>query len=81
MLGLAGPDTRVMDVQGKTVVPGFIDTHVHPESTIASSGSDDGMTDAERQEVLDVVDQSVAELKAGKGEDFSKILAQWRGQS
>ncbi|MGY8815572.1 MAG: amidohydrolase family protein [Gammaproteobacteria bacterium] len=41
MLGLAGPDSRVMDVQGKTVVPGFIDTHVHPESTIASSGSED----------------------------------------
>ena len=38
MLGLGGPKTRVMDVQGKTVVPGFIDTHVHPESTIASFG-------------------------------------------
>jgi predicted amidohydrolase YtcJ len=41
MLGLGGPETRVIDVQGKTIVPGFIDTHVHPESTIASSGSDD----------------------------------------
>jgi predicted amidohydrolase YtcJ len=41
MLGLAGPQTRIMDVQGKTVVPGFIDTHVHPESTIARSGDDD----------------------------------------
>ncbi len=39
MLGLGGPKTRVMDVQGKTVVPGFIDTHVHPESTIASMGN------------------------------------------
>ncbi|WP_395671762.1 amidohydrolase [Phenylobacterium sp.] len=28
--GLAGPGTRVMDVQGATVVPGFIDTHCHP---------------------------------------------------
>jgi predicted amidohydrolase YtcJ len=27
---LAGPGTRVMDVQGATVVPGFIDTHNHP---------------------------------------------------
>ncbi len=41
MLSLAGPGTRVMDVQGKTVVPGFVDTHVHPESTIARSGDDD----------------------------------------
>jgi predicted amidohydrolase YtcJ len=41
MLSLAGPGTRVMDVQGKTVVPGFVDTHVHPESTIANAGDDD----------------------------------------
>ncbi len=41
MLALAGPGTRIMDVQGKTIVPGFIDTHVHPESTIARSGDDD----------------------------------------
>lgn len=27
--GLAGPDTRVVDAQGNTVLPGFIDSHVH----------------------------------------------------
>lgn len=27
--GLAGPDTRVVDAGGKTVLPGFIDSHVH----------------------------------------------------
>ena len=26
---LAGPQTRRIDLQGKTVVPGFIDTHLH----------------------------------------------------
>ena len=26
---LAGPDTRVVDLDGRTVVPGFIDTHSH----------------------------------------------------
>ena len=26
---MAGPDTRLMDLDGKTVVPGFIDTHHH----------------------------------------------------
>jgi hypothetical protein len=26
---LAGPDTRVVDLEGRTVVPGFIDTHSH----------------------------------------------------
>ncbi len=26
---LVGPDTRVLDLEGRTVVPGFIDTHGH----------------------------------------------------
>ncbi len=34
MLRLAGPETRIIDVQGKTVIPGIIETHVHPESTM-----------------------------------------------
>lgn len=26
---LAGPNTKVMDLTGKTVLPGFIDAHIH----------------------------------------------------
>jgi predicted amidohydrolase YtcJ len=29
ILRLAGPNTRRLDVGGRTVVPGFIDTHAH----------------------------------------------------
>ena len=27
-----GPDTKVLDLTGKTVVPGFIDAHLHPQA-------------------------------------------------
>jgi predicted amidohydrolase YtcJ len=30
MRALAGPDTRVLDLEGRTVLPGFILTHEHP---------------------------------------------------
>jgi predicted amidohydrolase YtcJ len=29
---LAGPDTRVVDAEGMTITPGFIDAHMHPAS-------------------------------------------------
>jgi hypothetical protein len=32
MLAMAGPQTRIVDLQGKTVVPGFVESHVHPMS-------------------------------------------------
>jgi cytosine/adenosine deaminase-related metal-dependent hydrolase len=34
MLQLIKIGTRVIDVQGKTIIPGLIETHVHPESTM-----------------------------------------------
>ena len=30
LLALAGPQTNIMDAEGKTLVPGFIDAHCHP---------------------------------------------------
>ncbi len=32
IMRMAGPDTRVVDLQGKTVLPGFVESHVHPMS-------------------------------------------------
>lgn len=32
MLRMAGPQTRVVDLLGKTVLPGFVESHVHPMS-------------------------------------------------
>jgi predicted amidohydrolase YtcJ len=36
ILQLIKSGTRIMDMQGKVIVPGFIETHVHPESTMNS---------------------------------------------
>jgi hypothetical protein len=30
MLKMAGPDTRIVDLKGKTVLPGIVESHVHP---------------------------------------------------
>lgn len=32
MLTMAGPQTKIVDLQGKTVLPGFVESHVHPMS-------------------------------------------------
>lgn len=32
MLRMAGPATKIVDLQGKTVLPGFVESHVHPMS-------------------------------------------------
>ncbi len=36
--GLVGPDTEVIDLAGKMVVPGFCDSHVHPVAGGVESG-------------------------------------------
>ncbi len=32
ILRMAGPDTERVDLAGKTLMPGFVDTHSHPNS-------------------------------------------------
>lgn len=36
ILGLSGKETKVIDLKGKTVIPGLIDAHLHPESAALS---------------------------------------------
>jgi predicted amidohydrolase YtcJ len=58
-----GPNTRVVDLEGKFVVPGFIDAHVHFNSAGAlindanlMTVSDDAGLRAEMQRVVDILD-------------------------
>ena len=32
MLAMAGPDSKIVDLKGKTVLPGIVESHVHPMS-------------------------------------------------
>ncbi len=42
---------------------------------------DDGLDDEERKELLQAIDESLAEADAGKVEDFSKLIAEIRQPS
>jgi len=42
---------------------------------------DDGLENAEREELLKAIDESLAEADAGKVEDFSKLIAEMRRES
>ncbi len=43
---LAGPNTQIMNVNGKTIIPGLIETHVHPESTLNEMPSVEAVRDS-----------------------------------
>ncbi|MDQ7827180.1 MAG: amidohydrolase [Candidatus Eremiobacteraeota bacterium] len=57
---LAGPSTKLVDLGGKTVVPGFIDAHTHPMETIMLK---DGWVDA-RYPKCPSVKQALANIAA-----------------
>ncbi|PTR24830.1 hypothetical protein C8K36_10786 [Rhodococcus sp. OK519] len=43
---LAGPDTEIVDLRGRTAAPGFIETHVHPHMSGMNSATVDAGSDA-----------------------------------
>jgi predicted amidohydrolase YtcJ len=40
VLGLRGPKTRVIDARGRTVLPGLMDSHVHPVGVVTTELAD-----------------------------------------
>ncbi len=62
VLALKGPDTQVIDVQGRSVVPGFIDAHGHGRFVSLSARA--GMVDGGRL-TCETLETCVEEIRAG----------------
>lgn len=66
VLALRGPRTEMLDLEGKTVIPGLIDSHVHPTS---ASRTEFDHVKPEMETIQDVLDYVSARAKAvGEGE-------------
>ena len=67
MVALADPDTAIMDLQGRTVIPGLIDNHVHYIRTVQrwhQQARIDGVES--REEALAIIAEHAAGLPAGE---------------
>ncbi len=74
MRKLSGPETRVIDLHGKTVIPGLIDSHLHPE-TASISELEEEIPDVHSMGQLLKWIETQTEIK-GKGEwiNFPKFF-------
>src|SRR3954464_6141863 len=65
VLALKSPQTKLTDLQGKTVIPGLIDSHVHPGA--AMTEFDHAIPEMESvEDVLDYVAKRAKVLRPGK---------------
>ncbi len=68
VLGLVGPRTRVLDLQGRCAVPGFIETHNHPTFfglTLAAQVDAGSPPNDSISDIVDRVEQAVADAERG----------------
>ncbi|MEV8468122.1 amidohydrolase [Fluviibacterium sp. DFM31] len=76
--GLRGSNTRLVDLDGRTMTPGFIDPHMHSASVQVDSFVDCGIfTNDTFDDVLDKLRASVAETPPGEwvyGANFDPVL-------
>src|SRR3989442_14166392 len=73
VLRLKGPATTLVDLQGKMVLPGLIDSHVHPEA--AMTEFDHPVPEMETiQDVLDYIGKRADALKDGEWIQVSQVF-------
>jgi predicted amidohydrolase YtcJ len=74
VLATRGPDTAVLDLAGRTVLPGLIDSHVHP-GTAAMTEFDHPVPDMQTvADVLDYVRGRAAAYGAGKWVEVKQVF-------
>ena len=61
----AGPDTRIIDLKGATVLPGFVDSHAHV-ADIGEEGSYIEVRDATPEEVIEALMRNAGNYKPGE---------------
>lgn len=73
VLAAKGPATKVIDLAGRTVIPGLIDSHVHPAA--AMTEFDHAVPEMESvEDVLDYVKKRAAALGEGKWIEVSQVF-------
>jgi predicted amidohydrolase YtcJ len=70
---MAGPQTRVIDAGGRTVVPGFIESHVHATGAARGEVSQPFVQLNSIQEIRDWVRARAAEAGAGGWEQLPRV--------
>src|SRR3989442_4501795 len=73
ILQLKGPATTIVDLQGKMVLPGLIDSHIHPDA--AMTEFDHPVPEMETiQDVLDYIGKRAEALKEGEWIQVSQVF-------
>ncbi|MFQ5912005.1 MAG: amidohydrolase family protein [Nitrospinota bacterium] len=72
---LAGENTRVVDLGGRTVIPGLIDSHIHAIRGALTFGREIGWTDAKSlQEALAMIKKATAHVPKG---EWINVVGGW----
>src|ERR1051325_3875864 len=74
VLKLKGPSTQIIDLQGKMVLPGLMDSHVHPETASMTEFDHPVPTMESIADVLEYIRQRAQAVGEGKWVNVSQVF-------